>query len=137
MRAVIDTGVLVSALIQRQGTTGAVLRALRDGRFTVIYTAPILEEVIDVLGRPQIYKKYHIEPEDIRALIDLVRLRGELVVINRRVKICRDPEDDKFLDAALAGEVDFVVSGDFDLIELSPFEGIPILRPAAFLAELK
>lgn len=137
MRVVIDTGVLVSALIQRQGTTGAVLRALRDGRFTVIYTSPILEEVIDVLGRPQIYKKYHIEPEDIRALIDLVRLRGELVVINRRVKICRDPEDDKFLDAALAGEVDFVVSGDFDLIELSPFEGIPILRPAAFLAELK
>ena len=51
MRAVIDTGVFVSALIRKQGTTGDVLRALRDGRFTAIYTTDIVVELIDVLGR--------------------------------------------------------------------------------------
>lgn len=136
MRAVIDTGVLVSALIRRQGTTGNVLRALRDGSFTAIYTTDILVEIIDVLGRPALRAKYHIEPEDIVALINLIRLRGDLVIPDRKVTACRDPKDDKFLEAALAGSADCVISGDADLLDLTPFEGIPILRPAEFLARV-
>jgi uncharacterized protein len=136
MRAVVDTGVLVSALIRRQGTTGDVLRALRDGRFTIVYTTDILVEIIDVLGRASMRAKYQIEPDDISALINLMRLRGELVSPIRNVSVCRDPEDDKFLEAALAGHADYIVSGDGDLLELTPFEAIPILRPAEFLARL-
>jgi putative PIN family toxin of toxin-antitoxin system len=136
VRAVLDTGVLVNALISRQGTTGAVLRALRDGRFVAIYTTDILVEIIDVLGRPSFRTRYHIEPEDVAALINLVRLRGDLVTPTRKVTACRDPKDDKFLDAAFAGSVDCVVSGDAHLLTLSPFERIPILRPAEFLASL-
>ena len=60
MRAVIDTGVLVSALIRRQGTTGEILRALRDGRFTVVFTTAIVVEIIDVLGRDPFRTKYHL-----------------------------------------------------------------------------
>ena len=136
MRAVVDTGVLVSALIRRQGTTGDVLRALRDGRFTVIYTTDILVEVIDVLGRAPFRTKYHIEPDDITALINLIRLRGELVTPRRKVTVCRDHTDDKFLEAALAGGADCVVSGDADLLSLTPFDDIPILRPAEFLIDI-
>ena len=136
MRAVIDTGVLVSALIRRQGTTGDVLRALRDGRFTTIYSTDILVEIIDVLGRPTFRNKYHIEPDDITVLINLLRLRGEVVTPQRKITACRDPKDDKFLEAALAGEADCIVSGDLDLLVLTPFENIPILRPAEFLARL-
>ena len=136
MRAVIDTGVLVSALIRRQGTTGNVLLALRDGRFTAVYSTDILVEIIDVLGHPDFRRKYHIEPDDISALINLLRLRGKLVTPTRKVTACRDPKDDKFLEAALAAEADCIVSGDADLLVLSPFENIPILRPAEFLARL-
>jgi putative PIN family toxin of toxin-antitoxin system len=136
MRAVIDTGVLVSALIRRQGTTGDVLRALRDGRFTAIYTTDILVEIIDVLGRPTFRNKYHIEPDDITAIINLLRLRGEVVTPQRKVTACRDPKDDKFLEAAMTGEADCIVSGDLDLLDLTPFENISILRPAEFLARL-
>ncbi len=136
MRAVIDTGVLVSALIRRQGTTGDVLRALQDGRFTIIYTTPILVEVVDVLGRPTLRLKYHIYPEDLTALINLIRLRGEMAFPTRRVSICRDAADDKFLEAALAGQADCIVSGDGDLLSLDRFEGVPVLRPAEFLARL-
>lgn len=136
MRAVVDTNVLVSALIRRQGTTGDVLLALRDGRFTIVYSTPILVEVIDVLGRPPFRIKYHIQPDDITALINLVRLRGELIVPTRQVFACRDSQDNKFLEAALAGQADVVVSGDADLLSMHPFEQIMILSPAAFLARI-
>jgi putative PIN family toxin of toxin-antitoxin system len=136
MRAVIDTGVFVSALLRKQGTTGAVLRALRDGRFTAIYSTEIVVEIIDVLGRANFRTKYHIEPDDITALVNLIRLRGELVIPARKVTACRDPKDDKFLDVALATQTDCIVSGDSDLLDLNSFEDIPILRPAEFLARL-
>jgi len=136
MRAVIDTGVFVSALIRRQGTTGDVLRSLRDGRFTAIYTTDLLVEIIDVLGRAHFRTKYHIEPDDITVLINLIRLRGELVLTTQKVTACRDPKDDKFLEAALATQTDCIVSGDADLLDLTPFQNIPILRPAEFLARL-
>lgn len=136
MRAVVDTGVFVSALIRKQGTTGDILRALRDGRFTAIYTTDLMVEIIDVLGRAEFRNKYHIEPDDITALVNLIRLRGELVTPNRKVAACRDPKDDKFLEAALAAQTDCIVSGDADLLDLTPFEEIPMLRPAEFLAGL-
>ncbi len=136
MRAVLDTGVLVSGLIRKQGTTGEVLRVLREGRFTVIFTTPILVEIIDVLGRDPFRTKYHIEPEDITALVNLVRLRGELVVPKQAVTVCRDAKDNKFLEAALAAKADVIVSGDEDLLVLNPLGDIPILRPAEFLARI-
>ncbi len=136
MRAVIDTGVFVSALIRRQGTTGDVLRSLHDGRFTAIYTTDMLVEIIDVLGRTHFRTKYHIEPDDITALINLIRLRGELVTPTQKVTACRDPKDDKFLEAALAAQTDCIVSGDADLLDLTPFQEILILRPAEFIARL-
>jgi predicted nucleic acid-binding protein len=52
MRAVIDTGVFVSALIRPQGVTGEILRALRNGDFTPVYSTDMLVEIIGVLGRP-------------------------------------------------------------------------------------
>lgn len=137
MRAVIDTNVLISALIRRQGAAGRVLAALTDKRFTAIYTTEMLVEVIDVLGRAKFRAKYQIQPDDILALIQLIRLRGDLVIPTRAVALCRDPKDDKFLAAALVGQVECIVSGDADLLALSPFEGIPILPPAQFLAALQ
>lgn len=136
MRAVIDTGVFVSALIRKQGTIGDVLHALRDGRFTVIYTTDIVVEIIDVLGREKFRVKYHIEPDDITTLVNLIRLRGELVTPTQKMTACRDPKDDKFLEAALVAKADCIVSGDADLLVLNPFEDIPILRPSEFLARL-
>lgn len=79
MRAVIDTNILVSGLIRKQGLPGQVLRHLRNGDFTIVYSVPIMVEVVEVLSRPQIQHKYRVEPDDITALINLVRLRGDLV----------------------------------------------------------
>ncbi len=136
MRVVVDTGVLVSALIRPRGTIGDILHALRDARFTAIYSTPMMVEIVDVLSHPKIQEKYHIQPDDITALINLVRLRGELVIPKQTVTACRDPKDNKFLEAALAGEADAIVTGDDDLLVLNPFEGVDILHPAELLARL-
>ena len=142
MRAVIDTGVFVSAFIRSSGTTGAVLRALRNRNFTAVYTTDVLVEIIEVLGQNTFRNKYHIQPEDISSLVNLIRLSGELAIPNNtitnspKLTLCRDPKDHKFLIAALAGSADYIVSGDGDLLDMVSFESIPILRPAEFLALL-
>ena len=136
MRGVVDTGVLVSALIRPQGTIGDVLRALRDARFIAIYSTPMVVEIIDVLSRPKFRAKYHVQSDDMTALVNLLRLRGELVIPEREIMACRDLKDNKFLEAALAGEADAILTGADDLLVLHPFEGIDILRPVEFLARL-
>ena len=136
MRVVLDTGILISGLISPRGTIADVLHALRDGKFTAIYSTAMIVEMIDVFGRPKIQTKYHIKPDDITALVNFIRLRGELVIPNQTVTACRDPKDNKFLEAALAGEADAIVTGDNDLLVLNPFEGVNILRPAEFLMKL-
>ena len=135
MRAVVDTNVLASALIRRQGVAGQVLQNLRDERFTIIYSVPLLVELVEVLSRPQVQRKYHILSDDITALINLIRLRGELVSPTRQVDACRDPEDNRVLEAAVEGNAVAIVSGDADLLDMKEFEAIPILRVAEFLAQ--
>jgi uncharacterized protein len=57
---------------------------------------------------------------------------GELVAITERVTACRDPKDNKFLELAVNGPADIIISGDDDLLVLDPFRNIPILTPTAF-----
>lgn len=136
MRAVVDTNILVRAMIKPRGTVGPVLGWLRDGKYPLLSSEPLLEELVDVLARPRIRDKYGLGGGDVEAVLLLIALRGEVVVPPRRVTVCRDPKDNKVLEAALAGGADLIVSGD-DLLVLSPFEQIPIVGPARFLAPLE
>jgi putative PIN family toxin of toxin-antitoxin system len=137
MRAVIDTNILVRAVIKPAGTVGPVLLRLRNGDYTILYAQSLLEELVDVLNRPRIRDKYQLTDQDIQTVVGLILLRGEAVVPpedeEERITACRDPRDDKFLEVAVAGEADVIVSGDQDLLILHPFAGIPILPPADFL----
>jgi uncharacterized protein len=58
---------------------------------------------------------------------------AELVSIAEHITACRDPTDDKFLELAVNGRADFIISGDSDLLALNPFRTIPIVTPAAFV----
>ncbi|HEX5715700.1 MAG TPA: putative toxin-antitoxin system toxin component, PIN family [Thermoanaerobaculia bacterium] len=137
IRAIIDTNILVRASIRPQGTVGPVLSELRDGKYLLFYSDTLLKELIDVLGRPRLRTKYQIGEERIRALLDLILLRGELVVPTRKIDACRDSDDNAVLEAAVAAKADIIVSGDEDLLVLNPFEGIPIVRPSDFLVRLR
>lgn len=133
MRAVVDTNILVRALIMPHGTVGPVLLRLRQREYTLLYAQSLLEELIDVLNRPRIRRKYDLSQDDIKTIISLILLRGEAVEPEQPITICRDPKDNKFLEVAVAGKADVIVSGDEDLLVLHPFEGIPIVQPRTFL----
>jgi uncharacterized protein len=136
MRAVVDTNILVRAVIRPQGTVGPVLLRLRQGEYTLLYAWESLEELIDVLNRPRIRDKYYVTDQDIQTVVGLLLVREEDVTLVERVTACRDPKDDKFLEIAVAGEADVIVSGDQDLLALHSYASVPIVPPNAFLRML-
>jgi len=136
MRAVIDTNILIRALLKPSGTVAPILDNLRHGAFAALYSSELLQEIIEVLGRPRFQTKYGIQSQDVETLIALLVLRGEEVIPRRKIEICRDPKDNKILEVAVEGRADAIVSGDEDLRVLHPFEGIPILTPRDFLSKL-
>jgi putative PIN family toxin of toxin-antitoxin system len=87
------------------------------------------QEILEVLQRPRIAPK--IAPFFLDNLREMLAA-AELVTITKRVTACRDPKDDKFLELAVNGHADVIVSGDDDLLVLDTFQGIPIITPAAF-----
>lgn len=136
MRAVVDTSILIRALLNPRGTVGPVLGRLRAGRYTLLYSVPLLEEILDVLSRKRFRTKYGIRRQDIEALFVLFAWQGEEVAPDQRIVACRDPKDDKLLEIAVTGRAEALVTGDEDLFVLTPFRGIPILSPAEFLRRL-
>jgi putative PIN family toxin of toxin-antitoxin system len=136
IRAVVDANIPVRALIKPRGTVGPILQSLRDAEYQIIYSDPLLTELADVLARPRFAAKYGLSADDAATVLALILLRGEPVLATRRIDACRDPKDNMVLEAAVAGQVDVIVSGDGDLLSMSPFEGIPVLEPATFLRRL-
>jgi putative PIN family toxin of toxin-antitoxin system len=136
MRAVVDTNVLVSGLIKPGGAVGPIVDALREGRFLHLYSRATLDELVDVLARPWLKEKYGIRDVDVEAFLKLVLLRGEEATPGRAIRRCCDPKDDKFLELAVSGRADVLVTGDEDLRSLDPVEGVRILSPARFLDRL-
>lgn len=134
MRVVLDTNILVRAFIKPLGAAAPVLTYLRTGAYTLVSSQPLLSELLDVLNRPRIADKYGLRDQEIQALQTLIAVWGERVIPQRRISLCRDPDDDKVLKAAVAGSADLIVSGDKDLLVLDPFEGIRIVDLGTFLA---
>ena len=133
IRAVIDTNILIRAIIKPEGTVGPILGRLRDGDYEIILSEPLLTEFVDVINRPRIKDKYDVDSEDIETVLSLLLLRGRTVAPVERIELCRDPQDNMILEAALAAKADFIVSGDEDLLVLNPFRDIPVVGPVAFL----
>lgn len=135
-RAVVDTNIMIRAVIKPLGTVGPVIVRLREGKYQLIYSQQLLDELIAKLALPRIREKYDVDDETVEDILALVALRGELVEPTRKVKVCRDPKDDMVIEAALAGKAQYVVTGDNDLLTLKEFETIRFITPRDFLDEL-
>lgn len=101
------------------------MRAVLDRRFTVVTSEILVEELADVLSRPEWIRLVGLSR--CRELLTILREAATVVTPTRHVTICRDPDDNAILDCALAGRA------DCDLLVLHPFRGIRILRPRDFL----
>ena len=130
-RIVVDTNVLISRLLLPASVPGrAVRKAVAVGQLLV--SAATTEELAAVLSRAK-FDPY-LSVADRQEFIRLLGRIAEMVPIIRMVRACRDPGDDKFLEVAVNGQANLVVTGDRDLLELDPFMGVAILSPAAYLA---
>lgn len=136
LRAVLDTNVIVSGLINPQGAPAAVLKALRSRRFTLISSPAINGEIIEVLNRPYIRERYGLE-EVIFDVSFLLWELAELIIDPPVARVSADPDDDKFLAAAAAGLADYLITGDAGhLLQLREYRDVRIISPAEFLAVL-
>jgi putative PIN family toxin of toxin-antitoxin system len=129
-RVVIDTNVLISGLFSTTSTPAlAVEKAITSAQ--LIATEATLRELIEKLLLPK-FDRY-VARNRREALLQRMASVVEIVEVLQHVRASRDPTDDKFLEAAVNGRANVLVTGDRDLLELNPLRGVAILTPADYL----
>jgi putative PIN family toxin of toxin-antitoxin system len=131
IRVVVDTNVLVSALLAANSIPGQAMTKAEDLGQLLASTAT-LAEIDEVLRRPRFARFLSMETrlEFLRRYREAVRL----ILVSSPIRACRDPRDDKFLEVAVYGQADVILTGDADLLALDPFQHVRIVTPRAFLA---
>lgn len=131
MRIVLDTNVIISAALSKNSIPFRVFEEVIELHQSLISTITF-DELRETLYKPK-FDKYFL-PEDTRPSILWTVLRYSSVIIPTiTVKVCRHNKDDKFLELALTGKADCLITGDPDWLVLNSFENIPIITPKEFL----
>lgn len=129
MRVVFDTNVFISAFAT-EGVCSVLLKRARLKEFELFVCSVIINEVESVLKQ-----KFKVEEEIIREVVELIKESSEPVSIVEKVEgVCRDGDDDLILSCAVSACVDYLVSGDKDLLEVKKYENIKIVSPKDFEA---
>jgi uncharacterized protein len=136
LRVALDANVYVSAIIRPEGPPGRVIeRFLRDVAFEIVLSSAIVEETLRALTYAKV-RKYVRGIVDPQLWFEDIVLLSELVTGEYQIKASADPDDDKYLAAALEGRATHVVTCDPDLLALGEYEGIRIVSPRVFLGLL-
>ncbi len=133
MRALLDANVIISAAIRPGGTPGRVIATLleRDA-FELVLSPAIIGEVEAALALRKIRRYLEDADEALLWLADLALLADVVEDTGRADGVCRDPEDDAVLSAAMEGRANVIVIGDSDLLTLEEHDGIRIVTPREF-----
>lgn len=129
MRVVIDTNVFISAALKVDSVPARAMIAAAT-RHVVIKSVDSEQELLTTINRP---KLSGLIASAARASLESIIADAEEIDVRERISACRDPADDKFLELAVNGRADVIVSGDADLLAMNPFRGIPIETPLNFL----
>lgn len=130
MKFVFDANVLISAALFRESIPGlAYKKAIQKGE--ILISENTLSELKNTLNKPKLRK--YITLKDKFGFLTKLEIAGILVEISQSITICRDPKDNMYLDLALSGKADAIITGDTDLLTLNPFRNIPIITPKFFL----
>jgi uncharacterized protein len=130
---VFDTNILVSAALLATSKPSLAVRwaAAND---LILASVATLSELVSTMERSK-FDRYASRASR-REFVAFVHANVQFVSIRRSVQACRDPNDDKFLDVAVNGGADVLITGEADLLALNPYEGIPILTAADYLAKI-
>ncbi len=142
MRAVIDTNVWVSAVLNPHGAPAQVMEAFRKAQFIAVLSQPLLDELQQVLARPRLIQRLTYGSQMVQELVDLLRARAVWVKIHGGISICRDPHDNMVLETAILGKAEYLVTRDDDikhdpeLIQKMAEWGIQVVSVQQFLDRL-
>lgn len=140
--AVVDTSVLVSAFLNPVGFPARVLAAVKKRQFILVTSAPLLEELREVLSRPRLMRVRNTTLADADAFVQGIANVASQVPVPGTLQLCRDPDDDVLLETALVGGATHIVSRDeditrdLDLVEQLEKRGIKAVTVSRFLAEV-
>lgn len=141
LSVVIDTDLFVRALL-RGPITLPLIEAWCARRFRLVTSEELIAELVDVVSRPRL--REYFSKEDVRELLDLIIEQGEVAIPGEHVTLCRDPKDNILLDVAIAGNAQYIVTGDNDLkgdealkTTMREKYGVEIVGVGKFLALLK
>lgn len=132
IKFVVDTNVLVSSILIRKSSSDAALKKARSlGK--LLFSEATFQELQTVLNRAKFdkYVSLTIRSEFMFRL----KLESELIEIIEQVNLCRDTKDNQFLEVAMNGNADYLITGDQDLLVLRPFQEIQIMTVQEFLSE--
>jgi putative PIN family toxin of toxin-antitoxin system len=134
IKAVLDTNVLVSGLVSQKGSPRQILDAWLEGRYTLVLSLYLVDELAHVLTYPRIAERVHLTQEELEAILAALLSQAELVPGELRLPgVTRDPKDDPVVACAVEGQVDYIVSGDQDLLVLGEYEGVQVVTPRRFV----
>ena len=130
MKAVLDTNVLISGVI----ATGVPHKLLVKGfnhEYQIVVSVETITEFRETLLKYP--ERFHMDEDEVQEEVETIRYFAEFVAPQEDITaVENDPDDDKFLEAAVAGDVDYLVSGDGHLLSLDSFRGIGIVEPRTF-----
>lgn len=132
-RLVLDTSTIVSAFFW-EGNEAELVRKIEQDKAKMYITSETLKEVEEVIKRPkfsEVMRKANLTPDQI--IQKIVSLSNLVIAPKVTIKVCRDEKDNKFLECAESGKVDYIVSGDEDLLSLKEYKGILIVRTLKIL----
>lgn len=135
MRVVLDTNILISALITSVSPSAQVLALWRSRRFDLLTCAQQLEEFARATRYPQV--RARLSPAVAGALLNRVRDRAMVLKNLPKLEIAPDPDDNYLLALAEAGEAQFLVTGDKPILGLKRHKSTRLVTPAALLELLK
>jgi putative PIN family toxin of toxin-antitoxin system len=128
MRVVLDTNIFVSMALR--GTIGKIDDGWKAEKFTLLVSDDIVSEYLNVLQRP----KLHLSASTISAIINRIYRKAEFVTPTEKIVIIEsDSTDNKFLEAAITGSAEYIISGDHHLLELKEFRAVSIITARTFL----
>ncbi|MEK7729899.1 MAG: putative toxin-antitoxin system toxin component, PIN family [candidate division KSB1 bacterium] len=132
MRAVIDTNVFLSALINRSGAPSKLRRRWLDGQFVLVTSEPVEFEYADVLLHSPV-----VPASDVFDLLDEINCLSLVVSVAGTLAVCKDTDDDIFLETAIAGSADFLVTKNLKHFPRKAYQNVRIVTVATFLTELE
>ena len=126
MRVVLDTNILIGALITTGTPPDRLYRAWLRGEMELVTSAAQLAELAEVLARPRLQK--YLDADEAEAIVGNMRARALVLEAPPDVDLSPDPKDNPILAAAIAGKADLIVSGDKrHMLALGEVEGIAIV----------